>query len=542
MSAEGDQTADRNDRALVTYIRQELSAPADAIAGYVEILLEEAEKNGHADFCDDLERIQSASRALTGLIAALVDPFRARGGQESEDADAYRRRLRHDLRTPINAIKGYGEMLREDAADRDAAHALVADLDQMLAEASRLLIRIDGLVNFSLTDGEEPAQDEGGPLSFKVVDSFVKSVQPISATANDAATHGSSRILVVDDNPSNRDLLKRRLERQGHSVTLAESGASALARVAQEDLDLILLDLLMPDMSGFEVLLTLKADPALRDIPVIMISALNEIDAIVRCIEAGAEDYLAKPFDPVLLHARVGSSLEKKRLRDRERAASEALRLEKERSEQLLLNILPHPIVERLKGGETVIADHLSNVTILFADFVGFTQLSSRLPAAALVGVLGRVFSEFDGLARDFGVEKIKTIGDAYMVACGLFGAREDHATAVADMAMAMLETLARLNDELPARLEIRIGVNSGDVIAGVIGAHKFIYDIWGDAVNVASRLESHGLPGRIHVSASTRERLRHDFILEPRGVVEVKGKGAMETYFLIGRAPPQQG
>ncbi|WP_457798277.1 adenylate/guanylate cyclase domain-containing protein [Methylocystis sp. S23] len=539
MATQGDAPSARTDRALITYIQQELSAPAQAIAGYAEMLLDEAEKGGRDDFREDLERIQSASRALNGLIALLVDPMRS-GREPDGDGEDYRRRLRHDLRTPINAIKGYGEMLREDAADFDDAGALVEDLDQLLAEASRLLIRIDSLVDFSLPESEAATvadAGEGPASAAKVVDRFLKSVQPIAAREADSATLLPSRILVVDDNASNRDLLKRRLKRQGHSVVLAENGSSALALIESRDFDLVLLDLLMPDISGFDVLVALKSSPSLRDIPVIMISALQEIDSIVRCIEAGAEDYLTKPFDPVLLRARVGSSLEKKRLRDREREALDALCMEKERSERLLLNILPAPIVARLKGGETVIADHLADVTILFADFVGFTELSSKLPAPELVGVLGRVFSTFDSLALEFGVEKIKTIGDAYMAACGLFGTREDHAEAVVDLAMAMIETLSRLNADLPAPLEIRIGVNSGDVVAGVIGTHKFIYDIWGDTVNVASRLESHSLPSRIQISRSTYERLRGRYLCQARGGLEMKGKGLMETYFLIGRA-----
>ena len=447
--------------------------------------------------------------------------------------------MRHDLRTPINAIKGYGEMLREDAAGVDDAQALVSDLNRLLEEASRLLERIDGLVSFSLPETDAPANDAeigSGPVSAMVAHRFVASVQPISENEADSVAVQPSRILVVDDNASNRELLKRRLERQGHSVALAENGSRSLEMLREAPFDLILLDLLMPDISGFDVLSILKSDPALRDIPVIVISALNEIDSIVRCIQAGADDYLAKPFDPVLLRARIGSSLEKKHLRDREREALDALRIEKERSEQLLLNILPAPIIARLKSGETVIADHVSDVTILFADFVGFTELSSRLSAPELVGVLGRVFSAFDGLALKFGVEKIKTIGDAYMVACGLFDDRDDHAHAVADMALAMAETLDILNDTLPTPLEIRMGINSGDVVAGVIGAHKFIYDIWGDAVNVASRLESSSLPGRIQVSASTYEHLGGDFILAPRDGLKIKGKGAMEAFFLTGR------
>jgi len=540
MISHGDQPpADRTDRALIAYIKQELSAPAEAIAGYAQILLDEAKNNDQAQFREDIEKIQLATRSLSNLIASLVGPFRSHARKASDDPEEYRRRLRHDLRTPINAIKGYGEMLREDAAELDKSSALVTDLDQLLGEASRLLERIEGVVSFSLPDVEvstEDAEAGAGPVSAEVARRFVTSVQPISERETDNVASLPSRILVVDDNASNRDLLKRRLERQGHAVVLAENGSSALALVKEVQFDLVLLDLLMPDISGLDVLLILKSDLSLRDIPVIMISALNEIDSIVRCIEAGAEDYLAKPFDPVLLRARIGSCLEKKRLRDREREASEALRIEKERSEQLLLNILPAPIVERLKGGETVIADHLTNVTILFADFVGFTEFSSKLPAPELVGVLGRVFSAFDRLALQFGVEKIKTIGDAYMAACGLFGQRDDHAHAVGDMAMAMIETLRSLNDELPTPLEIRIGINSSDVVAGVIGTHKFIYDIWGDAVNVASRLESTSLPSSIHVSTETYECLRSDFILKPRGGLEVKGKGSMQTYFLISR------
>lgn len=536
MSAHDDPAAtERTDRALIAYVQQELSAPAEAIAGYAEILLEDADRSGQPGFREDVEKIHAASRALCSLIGALVGASRVR---VEDDEEAYRRHLRHDLRTPINAIKGYGEMLREDAADAGDQEALVRDLDQLLAEASRLLERIDGLVDFSHTDAARTSEGGGATEAAR---RFANSVQPIGDGEADSTAALPSRILVVDDNASNRDLLKRRLERQGHFVTLAENGTMALALVRSSPFDLVLLDLLMPDVSGFDVLAALKSDPSLRDLPVIMISALNEIDSIVRCIEAGAEDYLAKPFDPVLLRARIGSSLEKKHLRDREREASEALRAEKDRSEQLLLNILPAPIIERLKGGEKLIADHLDDVTILFADFVGFTELSSRLTAPELVGVLGRVFGAFDALALEYGVEKIKTIGDSYMAACGLFGGRDDHAQAVADMALAMIETLEQLEPEFPARIQIRIGMNSGEVVAGVIGAHKFIYDIWGDAVNVASRLESTSLPGRIHISKTTLDRLERDFVTTARGRLEVKGKGSMETFFLNGRREPRR-
>ena len=517
-------------------MRQELSAPAIAIMGYAEMLMDDAAQADRRQSTDDLQRILDASRNLHRLILGLLDPATVRRTDGGADLTEYRRTIGHDLRTPINAIKGYGEMLREDAAE-GGADAFVADLDKLLAEANLLLDRVDSLVSFS---GAAAARSGGITETVaraSMVEGLLKTVRPIAANEASLVAVRPSRILVVDDNASNRDLLARRLQRQGHTVLQAEDGAIALALVDNENVDLVLLDLMMPGISGYDVLTSLKRNPRFQEIPVIMISALSELDSIVRCIEAGADDYLAKPFDPTLLRARVGSSLEKKHLRDRERKMVEALRAEKERSEHLLLNILPKEIVARLNSGETIIANQLSDVTILFADIVAFTKLSSRLTAADLVGRLNRLFSEFDRLALSFGVEKIKTLGDAYMLAAGLPEPRANHAHAVADMSLAMMATVERMNNELPIPLQMRIGIHSGDVVAGVIGTHKFVYDIWGDSVNIASRMESHSLPNRIQVSAVTHRHLRHEFRLEPHGSVDVKGKGPMDTYFLLGRA-----
>ena len=536
----GPGAVQRTERALVAYVRQELSAPAIAILGYAEMLMDDAVQAGREQLIDDLQRILDASRTLHRLIANLLNPAAVdRTGAHADPAE-YRRTLRHDLRTPINAIKGYGEMLREDAADQ-GSHTLVADLDKLLGEATQLLDRIDSLITFSSGDAPSPAgadaPTEETVAPEKIVESLLKTVRPIAPQEADVTAEQPSLILVVDDNASNRDLLSRRLQRQGHTVLQAADGTSALAIVEKEPLDLVLLDLMMPGISGYDVLTLLKGDPRFRDIPVIMISALSEIDSVVRCIEAGADDYLAKPFDATLLRARVRSSLDRKHMRDREREMLEALRLEKERSEQLLLNILPKAIVSRLHGGETLIADQLTNVTILFADLIGFTKLSSRLPASELVQLLNELFSEFDRLALSIGVEKIKTIGDAYMVVGGLPEPRPDHAHAVADMALAMIEAVGRINRDTLTPLQMRIGIHSGDVVAGVIGAHKFAYDIWGDTVNIASRMESHSLPNSIQLSAATYRHLHKHFQLERHGSVEIKGKGPMETYFLIGRA-----
>jgi class 3 adenylate cyclase len=208
-------------------------------------------------------------------------------------------------------------------------------------------------------------------------------------------------------------------------------------------------------------------------------------------------------------------------------------------NERLLLNILPPSIADRLRGGETVIADRFDEMTVLFADCVGFTELSSYLSPAELVVVLNEVFSMFDTLADRYGLEKIKTIGDAYMVVGGLEPDPEgrSHVARVAEMALDMIDAVAAYRERTGSSLEVRIGMHAGPTVAGVIGLKKFIYDVWGDAVNTASRMESTGVPGRIQVSEQTQERLGSEFAFEPRGEIEIKGKGRLRTWFLVGRS-----
>ena len=220
------------------------------------------------------------------------------------------------------------------------------------------------------------------------------------------------------------------------------------------------------------------------------------------------------------------------------RAAEEALLQEQEKAERLLLNVLPAPIVNRLKHNPGVIADEFESVSILFADIVGFTTLASHLDPTALVDLLNDIFSRFDSLTAQLKLEKIKTIGDAYMVAAGLPIPRTDHAQAIADMALAMQETILMPSTDPNVRdkLQIRIGINTGKVVAGVIGTHKFIYDLWGDTVNVSSRMESSGEPGRIQVAEPAYLKLKDSYQFEPRGEVAVKGKGLLKTYWLLGK------
>ncbi|MGB6169535.1 MAG: adenylate/guanylate cyclase domain-containing protein [Geitlerinemataceae cyanobacterium] len=220
------------------------------------------------------------------------------------------------------------------------------------------------------------------------------------------------------------------------------------------------------------------------------------------------------------------------------RKTNENLAIEQEKSERLLLNILPRPIAEELKrsDGNSHIAREFAAVSILFADIVGFTNLSQQISAEELVKLLNEIFSKFDRLTDRYGLEKIKTIGDAYMAVGGIPNPRPDHAEAIADMALAMQHEIEIFNQEYDATLKIRIGINTGSVIAGVIGKKKFIYDLWGDAVNTASRMESHGIADSIQVTDATYQYLKDTFNFEDRGIIQVKGKGDMKTYLLVGR------
>jgi adenylate cyclase len=214
--------------------------------------------------------------------------------------------------------------------------------------------------------------------------------------------------------------------------------------------------------------------------------------------------------------------------------AQEALKVQQEQSEKLLLNILPKPIAERLKAQQSTIADSFADVSVLFADIVGFTELSARMSPTELVKRLNVIFSHFDQLAEKYGVEKIKTIGDAYMVVGGLPMPRDDHAEAIAQMALGMQAKIAKLCADTGEKLAIRVGINSGPVVAGVIGVSKFTYDLWGDTVNVAARMEATGNAGRIQVTDVTYELLKDKYLFERRGVIPVKGKGNMMTYWLL--------
>ncbi|MGB3239047.1 MAG: adenylate/guanylate cyclase domain-containing protein [Geitlerinemataceae cyanobacterium] len=335
-------------------------------------------------------------------------------------------------------------------------------------------------------------------------------------------------ILIVDDMPDNLRLLANILGDRGYEVGKARSGAMALTAVQAEPPDLILLDINMPQMDGYEVCHRLKSDPKTQEIPVIFISALDEVWDKVKAFNVGGIDYITKPFQGEEVLARVSNQL-------KIQALQKALKKEREKSEKLLLNILPPPIVEELKQKQSATPVQFAEATFLFADIVRFTPTSSAMPPAEVVSLLNGVFSTFDYLSQQHGVEKIRTIGDSYFIAGGVPIVRDDHAEAIADMALDMQRKIQNFSWPNGEPLQLRIGINSGGPVVGaVIGIQKFAYDVWGNDVNLASRMESQGEPGRIHVSAATFDRLNDRYEFEKRGDIDIKGKGMMTTYWLL--------
>jgi adenylate cyclase len=341
-------------------------------------------------------------------------------------------------------------------------------------------------------------------------------------------------ILIVDDNEDNRYTLQLMLESDGHErMTCAAGGNEAIALIKKEKFSLVLLDLMMPDLNGDEVLKVIKSDPDKRDMPVVMLSADTDADKVSQCIELGADDYLPKPFNPTILRARIGAALRRHSLRALENEYVGKIENEKRHSENLLRNILPAEIVTRLRNGESNIADHFDDATVIFADVVGFGKITARMKAYEIVACLNQLFSEFDKLAEEVGIEKIKTIGDSYMAVCGLPTPRPNHARMAARFALEMVAATARLRSRLPVPFTIRVGLHSGPVMAGVIGTRKFAYDVWGDTVNVAARMEAASAPNRVLASVTTVKALGNDYSFDGPHKIDNKGGRVLEAFFV---------
>jgi len=345
-------------------------------------------------------------------------------------------------------------------------------------------------------------------------------------------------------------LLGNGLRGSGWDVKEAAGGQEALRLLQRETFDVVVCDAAMPDVDGFQVLGAIKkSDPTL---PLVMLIDKEDGALVLRAVREGSFDvvnkggadrrHLLAAVDHAASHGRMlrenlrlNLELEMKVAEVEEQKT--LILEETRRSERLLTSILPKPIAERLKGAPLrSFADSYPDVSVLFADITGFSGMAAKSAPALLLRILEDVFNSFDDIVDYHGCEKIKTIGDAYMVAAGVPTPQMDHAQVIAECALSMIQAMAPKINESDGQFNVRIGVASGPVIAGVIGRKKPAFDLWGETVNLASRMESHGIPGRIQVTQSTFDLLGHRYDFEPRGTIDVKGHGEMPTWFLVGR------
>ena len=340
-------------------------------------------------------------------------------------------------------------------------------------------------------------------------------------------------ILIVEDSPVNRKILGELLQKQGYTVINAASGEEALKLVTTVLPDLIILDILLPGMNGYATCIQLKDEPATRDIPVIFISSLDATEDKIGGFEAGGVDYITKPFHPAEVIARICTHLRIRHLQRKLAQQNMLLQEEKQKSEDLLQNVLPRRIARELLATGHCAPKLFAEATVCFADIVEFTAASSHLSPETIISELNEIFTGFDAIATRHHCERMKTIGDAYLFVCGVPKPDPHHAENIVRSALEMIEFLDKRNQRARYSWQIRVGIHSGPVVGGVVGTEKYLYDIFGDTVNIAARMEELGTPMHVNVSHKTRTILGDRFPFARGKEIEVKGKGRQVMYTL---------
>lgn len=554
---EGEQSP----QALWTHLRHELRTPLDAIIGSSELLLGDANSLDQANFISKLNLIHSAGHQLLEIINDLLDPNKFASDDVVFNLASLVANLHYKVRIPINDVIGFSEALLENAAEQGPPD-LVADLKKIQSAAEYVLSYINEIIDFSKIDAGLKKSGAEDSERLALINHVMVSLRGLTQDSAALTGYESGSILVVDDNGINRDLLSRYLERQGHAVQVAHNGRKALEMIATGAFDLVLLDITMPGLTGYQVLQHLKHSETLRDPPVIMISALDEMDSVVRCIELGAEDYLPKPFNPVLLRNRVGDFLEKKRLRDLEveqqrklHELNTALELRNRFILETFGSYLSDEIVDTiLKKGGLRIKGEKRRATILMADLRGFTSISERLPATDVVAMINIYLETMTEIIQKYQGTIDEFIGDAILVIFGAPILRPDDPRRAVACAVEMQSAMTSVNDRNRQagypEVALGIGINTGEVVMGNIGSQRRIkYAVVGRAVNLTARIESYTVGGQIFISESTLyecgDILRIDSAMKvmPKGVKkpltihEVGGIGGDFQLFL----PPKK-
>lgn len=529
MNAATDNTSS-SQRIILAGIRQALMAPAQAILGYGELVNQALVTDDLKRFKADADKVLSAARQLSDMINHLLAAGSSDVLFEEKDVADVEKELRHDLRTPINAIKGFGEMLLEDLEELDET-GVCADLSKLLEESNQFLGNLGHIVNFTQGDMGAAAAELGAET---LAADLVDFVDKPTASSLKPLPEDTGYILVVDDIASNRDLLSRRLILDGHRVATASSGVEALEMLDGEDFDLVLLDVMMPGMSGLEVLARMKQHLVLKSIPVVMVSALDDTSSVIRCIEAGADDYLPKPINQTLFRARIKSGLEKKHWLDEEKRQKKFIR-------DAFSRFVPEVVVDQLiKNPEQLsLGGRRQNLTVLFTDLEGFTRLIEGADPEEVLPVLNRYL---DGLCRivlDHGGTIDKIIGDAMLAFFGAPVEQPDHP----ERAMACVLELDAFCQAFQKEDDVhklgfgktRIGVHTGVAVVGNFGGESFFdYTVLGDVVNTASRMEAVNkqIGTRICISGETASHCT-DIEFRPIGTLLLKGKSTGVAAFV---------
>lgn len=511
---------ERLQRAALGFVRHELRTPINAIIGYSEMLLEDAQDGDGAD-ADVLERIRQGGRELLGHVESILGAERIES--ESRDVASYAGQVHASLAAPLAGVIGEAEtLIAADAAARRSDRS--ADLERILSSARRLR---------ELSSEVERVAERGAgtvappaPKVSSLAEGVLAKIRPLSSSA-DEERHGT--LLVVDDSPINRELLAKQLARRGYVVATAENGRIALERLAEQEFDLVLLDIIMPELDGVEVLRRVKADPRLRDIPVIMISALDEIDSVIRCLEIGAADFLSKPFHPTLLDARIGASLASRRsqTRERTRLASAAAA---PAGPELVLGGAPPSVLARLRTGERRTMDVAARTAVLWCDLerLAGVRPEPQARAAALDAIVERVRSACAAHRCECAVAQ----GTGIAVLAGFTAPTTDPVRRLAAAALSLQASGPSL----------RLGLHVGALCGATVGGGDLSYWLWGDAIDLARGLAGEAQAGATLASAAAHADLKEHFVSSSKGVIQVPGRGQTRVWLLERPAPSMAG
>lgn len=512
-------------RALLATLRHELRTPLNAVIGYSELLLEDLPPEREAP----VRAILTAGQRSLLLVNEILRPDAGETELTDDVLAAMRRRIREEMDESTARL---GELCAEArTALQDADADTLADVDRIAEAAGRLRTLVLSELNGPAVGIDQSAAGLTRELAARVIAGL-----PRGGAVEENAPPLHGHILVVDDNPTNRDLLSRQLARQGFSVALAEDGNTALELLRRQDFDLVLLDVLMPGLDGIGVLTQMQRDRATTEVPVIMTSAMDEIEGVVRCIEQGAVDYLIKPFDPVLLQARLSATLDLYRMRAQQRRARQELEEESAWAERLARSLVPDRFTPRLRAGRGALVESQDSLAVVIVVLQGLSTYATRQGDTALAEWLLGTMEAFEACAQDLPVE-LRWEGGAALVATSAPAdpADEPDAVAIGELALRLREEgVARAADVEAIR--VGIGIHVGPAVASLIETDRFAFGLWGEAPEVARELAAQGETGTVHVSPAAYAALHGAFEFETRGIIETSSGTQMPVYALLER------